>query len=145
MYLVNILVDTDKPNSRKTLATGSIPTENLPKRPSEKTITPRRVLVRKAIDEYDDMPSTSSEFVDPEVETFAGQRISVDDVKEFVGKECLEPWKSDVKDDTVTFHLCDTVHSIPKYTVIIDQSVRFTSFAFNWSIPHDHQIYNNCN
>jgi hypothetical protein len=81
MYLINILVDTDKPNSRKTLATGSIPIENLPKRPSEKTITPRRVLVRKAIDEYDDMPSTSSEFVDPEVETFAGQRISVDDVK----------------------------------------------------------------
>jgi hypothetical protein len=138
MYLVNILVDTDKPNSRKTLATGSIPTENLPKRPSEKTITPRRVLVRKAIDEYDDMPSTSSEFVDPEVETFAGQRISVDDVKEFVGKECLEPWKSDVKDDTVTFHLCDTFHSIPMFTVIIDQSVQLTSFAFNWSIPHDH-------
>ena len=138
MYLVNILVDTDKPNSRKTLATGSIPTENLPKRPSEKTITPRRVLVRKAIDEYDDMPSTSSEFVDPEVETFAGQRISVDDVKEFVGKECLEPWKSDVKDDTVTFHLCDTFHTIPMFTVIIDQSVQFTSFAFNWSIPHYH-------
>ena len=58
--------------------------------------------MRKAIYEDDDMPSITSAFVDPEVEAFAGQRISIDDIKEFVGKECLEPWKSIVKDDTVT-------------------------------------------
>ena len=80
------IVDPDKPNSRKTLATGSIPTENLPKRPSEKTITPRRVLVRKTVEKDDDMPSTSSAFVDSEVETIAEQQISIDDIKTYAGR-----------------------------------------------------------
>ena len=127
--------------------TGSIPTENLPKRPSEKATTPRRVLVRKAIEKDDDIPSTSSAFVDPVdpvVETLPGQQISIDDIKEYVGKECLEPWQSSVKDDRVSFQLCDTVHSTPKYTVVIDTSVEITFFAFNWPIPHDHQIYQDC-
>ena len=123
-------MDIDKPNSRKTLVVGSIPTENLPKRPSDKTITPRRVLVRKATDE-DHIPSTSSAYVDPEIETLPGQGIAINDIKEYVGKQCLKPWKSDVKDDTVTFHMCDSVHSIPQYTVTINQSVEITSFAYN--------------
>lgn len=58
---------------------------------------------------------------------------------------CLEPWESDVKDDRVTFQLYDTVHSIPKYTVVIDQSMKVTFFAFNWPIPHDHQTTMNAN
>ena len=49
-----------------------------------------------------------------------------------------------MKDDTVSFQLCDTVHSTPKYTVVIDKSVEITFFAFNWPIPHDHQIYHDC-
>ena len=73
-----------------------------------------------------------------------GERISIDDIKEYVGKECLKPWKSDVKDDTVTFHMCDSVHSIPQYTVAINESVEITSFAYNWPIPHDHQVYSEC-
>ena len=123
---------------------GSIPTENLPKRPSEKTITPRQVLVRKAPDKEDPVPSTSSAYVDPEIETLPGEGISIDDIKEYVGKECLKPWKSDVKDNTVTFHMCDNVHSIPQYTVAINESVEITSFAYNWPIPHDHQVYSEC-
>ena len=91
------IVDPDKPNSRKTLATGSIPTENLPKCPWGKT--PRRVLVRKTVEKDDDMPSTSSALVDSEVETIAEQQISIDDIKAYAGRECLEPWESDVKDD----------------------------------------------
>ena len=56
----------------------------------------------------------------------------------------LKPWKSDVKDNTVTFHKCDSVHSIPQYTVAINESVEITSFAYNWPIPHDHQVYSEC-
>ena len=89
-----------KPNSRKTLVTGSIPTENLPKRPSEKTTIPRRVLVRKATEKNDDNPSTSTAFVDPhEVQILAGQQISMKDVQEYIEKECFEPWKNNVKDN----------------------------------------------
>ena len=87
---MGILVDTDKPNSKKTLVAGSIPTENLPKRPSEKkTKTPRQVLVRKAPDKENPVPLTFSVYVDPEIETLPGEGISIDDIKEYVGKECF--------------------------------------------------------
>ena len=49
-----------------------------------------------------------------------------------------------MKDDRVTFQLYDTVHSIPKYTIVIAKSMKITFFAFNWPIPHDHPIYNEC-
>ena len=98
--------------------TGSIPTENSPKRPSEKATIPHRVLVRKATEKDYDKPSTSTAFVHPdEVETLAGQQISIDDIKEYIAKESLEPWKSNVKDNKVSLHLYDTVHSTPKYLV----------------------------
>ena len=40
--------------------------------------------------------------------------------------------------------MCDSVHSIPQYTVAINESVEITSFAYNWPIPHDHQVYSGC-
>ena len=83
------IVYPENSNSRKALATGSIPKENLPKRPSEKAITPRRVLVRKTVEKDDDMPSTSSAFVDSEVETIAEQQILIDDIKTYAERECL--------------------------------------------------------
>ena len=73
-----------------------------------------------------------------------GEGISIDDIKEYVGKKCLKLWKSDVKDNTVTFYMCNSVHSIPQYTVVINESVEITSFTYNWPIPHDHQEYNEC-
>ena len=40
--------------------------------------------------------------------------------------------------------MCDSVHSIPQYTVVINESVEITSFTYNWPIPHDHQEYSEC-
>ena len=85
------------------------------------------------------MPSTSSEFM-------SGSPIECPSVKEFQSQlenEVFLPWTVDKSSEgVVNFQLHDGVHSIPKYTVMPDEAMGFTVFAFNWPIPEIHGIYN---
>ena len=47
--------------------------------------------------------------------------------------------------EDMKFQLRDDVHSIAKYTVLINGSMEFTVHVFNWPIPDNHAIYNDRN
>jgi hypothetical protein len=49
------------------------------------------------------------------------------------------PW---LTDENIKFCLSDQVHAVPTYTVIVDSSLEFTTYVYNWPIPDDHKIYN---
>ena len=37
--------------------------------------------------------------------------------------------------------MSDNLHCLPKYTVVVDSSLEFITYAFNWPLPDDHKIY----
>ncbi|CAB4032834.1 Hypothetical predicted protein, partial [Paramuricea clavata] len=128
----------DKPNSRKILQTGSIPTENLLLRSHETKKTPHRVIEKKASRQelQEDIPSSSHSYLEP--------GLCSDDLINQLDNDTLLEWKSKVCDDgNVNFFLTDNVHGVAKYTVVVDScSMEFTAYAFSWLIPDDHNTYN---
>ena len=61
-------------------------------------------------------------------------------------KEILGAWKlNKPSENEVRLELYDDYHSIPKHTVVIDASLEFIVFCFQWPIPDDHSIYKNRN
>ena len=79
------------------------------------------------------MPSTSSDYVEP--------RPSLSDLMKQVKHDPIFPWKTEVTEETVKFCLSDDLHSLPKYTVVVDASLEFIIYSFNWPLPDDHNIY----
>ena len=115
------------------MALGSAPTENLPKKSQEdeKPAEPRRTLIRSE-------PGTSSS-------TSSHKNQNKDQFKGFVKqitKESLDPWKIDLSnEDTVKFELCDNMHCLPKYTIIVDSALEFAIYVYNWPLPNIHPVY----
>ena len=55
----------------------------------------------------------------------------------------LLPWLTEIaQDENIKFCLSDQVHAVPTYTVIVDSSLKFTTYVYNWPIPDDHKICN---
>ncbi|CAB4010233.1 Hypothetical predicted protein [Paramuricea clavata] len=55
----------------------------------------------------------------------------------------LLPWLTEIaQDENIKFFLSDQVHAVPTYTVIVDSSLEFTTYVYNWPIPGDHKICN---
>ena len=116
--------------TRKVLVTGSVPTENLPKKSFEVEKSERRPLVRHSPAETSASSSTS---------VFD---IAQQDVLGKLDEKSLAPWVSDRKENgNLELMLWDGVHSIAKYTVNVDTSLEFTVLVFNWPLPDDHGIY----
>ena len=113
------------------MALGSVPTENIPTKSHEdpKPAVPRGTLIRSE-------PSTS---------TSTSQKRDKDQFKAFLkqlNKENLDPWKVDLSDeDTVKFELCDNVHCLLKYTIIVDTALEFSAYVYNWPLPCSHTVY----
>ena len=117
--------------TRKILVTGSVPTENLPKRSHEIEKKERRPLVRSSV-ESEDVPSTSSSLLN----------LSAEDALKQLKVEPVAPWVSEKQENgEVDFKLWDGVHGIAKYAVNVNTSLEFTVFNYNWPIPEDHAIY----
>jgi hypothetical protein len=56
----------------------------------------------------------------------------------------LSPWLTEiVEDEYIKCCLSDQVHAVPTYTVIVDPSLGFTTYVYNWPIPDDHGLYSN--
>ena len=47
-------------------------------------------------------------------------------------------------DGNIKCCLSDRVHAVPTYTVIVDSCLEFAAYVYNWPIPDDHEIYNDC-
>ncbi len=115
------------------MALGSIPTENLPTKSHEdpKPAEPRRPLIRSE-------PGTSSS-------TSSHKMENKEQFKAFVkkiNKENLDPWKIYMsKEDKIKFELCDNVHCLPKYTIIVDHALEFSIYVYNWALPDTHFVY----
>ncbi|CAB4011522.1 Transposable element P transposase [Paramuricea clavata] len=98
---------------RKTLISGSVPSENLQTSSHSPEETPSKVV--KA-------PSLESVI----------QQV----------QDSIPPWKLDNSPDNgVKLELYDDLHSLPKYTVLIHSSLEFTVAVYNWPIKEDHPIY----
>ena len=61
-----------------------------------------------------------------------------------LGTTVLLPWpKEFTQDENIKRCLTDQVHAVavPTFTVIVDLSLEFTVYVYNWPIPDDHKIY----
>lgn len=69
--------------------------------------------------------------------------ISIEDLRMQLDETTIAPWTVDKVDeqDCIKFKLYDQVHSVAKYTVVINVGLEFTIYVFNWPIPDDHLIY----
>ena len=123
------------------MVTGSIPTENLPKKPLDKPTKVRRTLVRNTAEVPDaSMPSASSGLMSES----PFERPSIEDFQSQLNNEAVLPWTVDItrENEVIKFQLHDGGHSIAKYTVILNTALEFSVFVFNWPVPDDHAIYN---
>ena len=103
------------------MALGSVPTENLPTKSHEgpKSSEPRRTLIRS---EPGTSSSTSSHETKDQFKALVKQ----------INKENLDPWKVDLsQEDIIQFELSDQVHCLPKYTIIVDSALAFTTYVYN--------------
>ena len=113
------------------MVTGSVPTENLPEKSHEAPKRERRPLVRNA---DIDQPSTSYQ---P-----ALQYCDFEDFTNQLEKENIQPWEFEKSNEgEMRIHLHDQLHSVPKYIVVVNASLEFTIFVFNWPLPDHHPIY----
>ncbi|CAB4010990.1 Transposable element P transposase [Paramuricea clavata] len=108
---------------RKVLVTGSIPTENLPTKSHDKVTA-----------SVADTPSTSSSDVSP--------TLTLEDLQKYmIGKHIL-PWTVKARSEEGTkFEYYDESHSIPKFTIGVNERLEFTAYVYNWPIPDNHSIY----
>jgi hypothetical protein len=112
------------------LVTGSVPTERLPERSHEVPNRERRKLVRSRDISSEDAASASK-----------GTRS----IKEFLvqlQQEDIEPWRVGTSnEEAVRIELNDSIHDIPKYTVVVNSALEFNIFVFNWPVPDDNLIF----
>ena len=107
--------------TRKILVTGSVPTENLPKRSHEIEKKERRPLLRSSV-KSEDVPSTSSSLLS----------LSAEDALKQLKVESVALWVSEKQENgEVYFKLWDGVHGIAKYAVNVNTSLEFTVFNYN--------------
>ena len=98
----------------------------------------RRVLVRKSDTPDVDKPLTSSE---------SGHRTNpqypdIEDFTRQLEKKSVQPWQVERSyQDEIRIEYRDKIHCIPMYTVVVNASLEFTLFAFNWPVPDHHSIY----
>ena len=108
-----------------------MPTESLPQRSHEVAKKERRTLVRKS-PAAEDIPSTSALSL-PDI---------AEDVLEQGDNESIAPWESQIMENgDMKLKLRDGVHSLAKYTVIVNSTMEFSVFVFHWPLPEDHTIY----
>ena len=55
----------------------------------------------------------------------------------------VRPWTvtREKENDDIKLELKDDVHSIPKYTVVLNSAMEFTVHVFHWPIPENHSVY----
>ena len=105
---------------------GSIPTENLPQKTHDAPKQERRILERKQLE----LPKTPPLPLD--ITTF---------IRQLQRKE-IDPWQiGKSSNDEVRLEYYDEVHSIPKYTVIVNSALEFSLFVFNWLVPEQNFVY----
>jgi hypothetical protein len=115
------------------LITGSIPTENLPKKSHEAPKRERRSLVRHTRSAVEE-PTTSSQS-EPLFSDF-------DDFTRQLDQKSFEPWQIvGSYENEVRFEFYDKIHGVPKYSVVVNSCLEFTVFVYNWPVPDLHSIY----
>lgn len=116
---------------------GSVPTENLPTKSHDTQKHERRTLVRSDATVQQAVSSstcTSSrgQSEQPNFESFVKQ----------AKKENLDPWKLDSsRENEVKFELFDNLHCLPKYTLVVNSTMEFSVFVYNWPLPENHGVY----
>ena len=118
------------------MITGSVPTDNLPRKSHDVPKQERRTLVRTSVK---DMPSTSTS----SVSLYLPALTDADRIKPWIqelDEETILPWKVEKCEDNVKFELYDGIHDIAKYTVIINTTLDFSIYTFHWPIPENHTI-----
>ena len=116
------------------MITGSIPTENLPERSHEAPKRERRSLVRKVDTSAGEKPSTS---LQPE------PRFSdLEDLTRQLDQKTIEPWHIEKSyEGEIRIEFYENIHSVPKYSVVVNSCLEFTVFVYNWPVPEHHPIY----
>ena len=110
-------------------------------RSHESIKTPRRTIVRKEVQHAQDIPSTSSNALEPAL-CFS---TSLTDLVSQLDTTVLLPWLTEIAADAnIKCCLSARIHAVPTYTVIVDSSLEFAAYVYNCPIPDNHKIYNDC-
>ncbi|CAB4035004.1 Hypothetical predicted protein [Paramuricea clavata] len=126
--------------TRKVLILGSIPTENLPKKSHEdpKPAQPRRSLTKR--DSTVDTATATSSLMS--LSTCSRSNNQFKSLLKQIDKENLDPWKIDKSvEEKVKFELYDDVHCLPKFTIVVDSALEFSTYVYNWPLEDTHFLY----
>jgi hypothetical protein len=123
---------------RKTLITGSIPTEQLPEKSHELPKLERRTLVRKNVD-----ISEQGNLDEASTSTAVKTAQTINDIIVQLQQKNIEPWqvRSSNEEEVRLEFSSDSVYSIPKYTVVVNSALEFSVFIFNWPVPDQNPLY----
>ena len=122
------------------MATGAVPTENLPSRSHESKPKTRRHLVRQ-----DTAEACSTSAGSPPIEMTSADLISDESLEEFASKlkeKIPDSWINTTCNNTeIRMELWDSNYSIPKYILHVDSGLQFSLHVYNWLLPDIHPLY----
>lgn len=117
---------------RKTLITGSVPTEKIPEKSHDIRKPERSILQRKTFDTS--CPSTST--------APCQQIFSIDNLNQQLQQKNIHPWLVDKSnEEEVRLRLYDEYHSIAKCTIVVNSALEFSIFVYNWPVPDQNPVY----
>ena len=121
--------DEGKKLTKKFLKFGVLPSQNLPTKSylsSSKKEIPRPV--RSVVQEF--VPTKAHSYYQ-----------NLQDVKNRVGKLVLKEWSITITANSVSLTKYQCPYLLPKFEVIIDESLAYTISVFKWYLPDDHFLY----
>ena len=112
------------------LKLGVIPSQNLPQKSIHRTVSaPRRPLIR--VQKVKDSSQSLSSLI----------YKNLDDFKTKIKLLKLNDWSHTCHETSVHFQYRSEAYLLPKYEVIVSQSLEFDCLCFGWALPDDHIIY----
>lgn len=115
---------------QKTLRLGAIPSENLPKKSHETRKKPERTVFKRIVNENQENTNKLKDCY----RNFEDFQMKIESLK-------LDGWVYTVVDGSVHFKRNDPLYIIPKYEVIVDETLRFTCVCFGWVLPENSIVY----
>ena len=130
-----------KHDSKATLNPGVLPTLNLPIKSHPSTSSSSASTVRASAQQIqkkkDCLPLEPSQPVN--VTCYK----SYDEFKVKTNKLKLPGWQMTDHSNFMTFFHYDSVHSVPKFEIYVDEQLNFRARCYLWSLPATHDVYTN--
>ena len=122
--------DEGKKVTKKFVKFGVLPSQNLPTMSSDLSSFKKKITrpVRSIV----------QEFIPKKVHSYYQ---NLQDVNNRFGKLVLKEWSIKIEENGVTLTKYQWPYLLPKFEVIIDESLAYIISVFKWYLPDDHFLY----